>query len=118
MAISPHYKHIRDTSVDNSNQVVKIGGGEVAYFQGSNGGVVDAYLHFYDALTANVTVGTTVPTYSFLIPAGTAATTAGAYEYTGPPLHFEIGCVYAAVTDMTGSTNPSVKPALGLLLYR
>ena len=112
------YREVRDTSVDNSNQVAKIGEGEVAYFLLTNGGTVDAWFHLYDALTADVSVGTTVPTYSFPVPAGTSATVVAAFEYMGPPLHFEVGIIYACTTTPTGGTDPTVKPTLGALLYR
>ena len=118
MAGSP-YNTLRDASVDNTNQVAKVGNGEVAYFQVTNGGTVDAYLHFYDALTADVTVGSSpAPIATFLVPAGTAADHAGAYEYNGPPIKFEVGLVYAATTTFAGGTNPTTKPALGIMSYR
>ena len=112
------YKVLRDTSVDNSNQVVKASGGRVRHFLLTNGGVVDAWFHLYDALTADVVVGTTTPKISFVVPAGTSATVVGAYEYTGPTLWFETGIIYAATTTPTGGTDPVVKPTLGLLQYR
>ena len=109
---------VRDTSVDNTNQVVKVGSGRVYWFKLTNGGVVDAWFHFYDALTANVTVGTTVPKLSFCVPAGASATVTAQYEYDGIPIHFETGIIYAATTTPTGGTDPVVKPTLGGLLYR
>lgn len=112
------YRTHRDSSVDKSNQVVKIGEGEVAYLQVTNGGTVDAYFHLYDGLTADVTVGTTTPIATFLVPAGAGTTQVGAYEFSGPPIHFEKGIVYAATTTFGGSTDPTAKPALGLLQFR
>lgn len=112
------YRTVRDASVDNSNQVVKTGEGEVAYFILFNAGVVDAFFHLYDDVTANITVGTTVPKATFLVPAGVDSTHAGAYEYLGPPIHFEVGVVYACSTTVAGGTDTSVKPALGSLQYR
>lgn len=112
------YKTARDTSVDNTNQALKVGNGEIAYFQITNGGTVDAYFQIYDALTASVTVGTTAPTWTFLVPAGVGATQVGAYEYTGAPLKFEVGAIYACTTTPTGGTDPTTKPVLGILRYR
>ena len=113
----PHARTIRDTSVDNTNQVVRTTAGRVYYFLLSNGGTVDAWFHLYDALTADVTVGTTVPKASFVVKAGTSATVVQTYEYNGVPLHFEFGIIYAATTTPTGGTDPVVKPTLGILAY-
>ncbi len=114
------YHAIRDEAVDNSNQVVKTKVGEVAYFVLTNGGAVDAWFHLYDEVTASVSVGTTTPMASFCVPAGVDPAHVGVYEYTGPPLHFEKGIIYAATTspDHTVSTTPTVSPTLGVLNYR
>lgn len=113
------YLTLRDTSADNTNQVVKASPGHVVYFQISNGGTVDAYLHFYDALTANVTVGTTTPKATFLVPAGVGTTQVGAYEFTGgAALDFQTGIIYACSTTVTGGTDCTVKPVLGILQYK
>lgn len=106
---------VYDASVDNTNQVVAARGCTLRYFLLSNPGTVDAYFQVFDALTADVTVGTTTPKASFIIPAGVSATQAGAYEYTGPPIHFQKGLVYACTTTSAGGTDPVVKPVLGLL---
>ena len=117
--MSRGYKTHRDTSVDNTNQVLKASPGHIAYFQISNGGTVDAYLQFYDALTAAVTVGTTTPKCTFLVPAGVGATQVGAYEFTAlPELDFQVGIVYACTTTPTGGTDPTTKPMLGIMLYQ
>lgn len=112
-----HTKTLRDVSVDNTNQEVKATPGTVFYFLLTNGGTVDAWFHLYDALTANVTVGTTAPKASFVVPAGTSSTVVGAYEYGGPPLEFQVGIIYAATTTVGGGVNPTVKPVLGHLSY-
>ena len=116
------YRTVRDEGVTATvtGQVVKIGEGEIAYFVITNGGVVDAYFHIYDALVADVSVGTTVPKASFPVPAGADATHVGICEYNGPPIHFEVGAVYACTTSplAAGSTTPVVSPNLGTLQYR
>lgn len=112
------YLTIRDTSVDNTNQVVKAKPGHVRHFILTNGGTVDAWFHLYDGLTANVTVGTTTPKASFVVPAGASATQVGAYEYEGPALDFQKGIIYACTTTLTGGDDCTTKPALGVLSYR
>lgn len=117
-ANDPHFLTLRDTSADNTNQVVKIGQGSVKHFILTNGGTVDAWFHLYDGLTAAVIVGTTVPKASFVVKAGTSATVVQSYEYLGPPIHFETGIIYACTTTPTGGTDCVTKPTLGVLSYR
>lgn len=112
------YSILRDTDVDNTNQVVKVGGGDLAFFQVTNPNTVDVFFQIYDGLTASVSVGTTTPTATFIVPAGTAADHSGAYEYDGPPIKFEIGLIYAATTTVTGGTDPTTGAVLGVMLYR
>lgn len=61
------------------------------------------YLHIYDALAANVTVGTTAPLRTFEIPAS------GQREETSPPMA-QSPCAtavsYAVTTTLAGSTTP------------
>ena len=61
-----------------------------------------AYVQIFNALATNVTVGTTVPTLSFEIPAS------GTYDLqgTGVGLAFSNGLTVAATTTATGSTAP------------
>lgn len=63
------------------------------------------YLHFYDALTANVTVGSTTPTFSVPVPAGGYAD-----KLSDVPLkRFANGIVVAITTSKTGAAGaPSV----------
>lgn len=60
------------------------------------------YVHFYDALAANVTVGTTVPVKTLVVPAS------GGYDfYWVKPPAFAIGLTIAATTTVGGLTAPS-----------
>lgn len=113
----PHYKVSRDAAVNNTAQTLSTGPGAVAYFQLTNGGVVDADFHFYDVAAAGVTVGSTTPKCSFSVPAGTGATVRGGYEYNGPPIEFETAITYSA-TQVDGSSDPAVAPKLGVIVYK
>ena len=63
----------------------------------------DAFLQLYDALVANVTVGTTTPTATFWIPA-----LSGLDDQTFTvPEEYNTALVVAATTTVGGSTNPT-----------
>ena len=60
------------------------------------------YLQVFDALTANVTVGSTAPTFTFAV----ATVAAGTITFPAP-LELATGCVVAFTTTATGSSAPS-----------
>lgn len=62
----------------------------------------DAWVQFYDALSANVTVGTTTPKLSLYVPAS------GAYDslHTAFPVNFETAVTIATTTTVGGGTAP------------
>ena len=61
-----------------------------------------AYVQFFDALTTSaVTLGSTTPTLSFGIPAGSSA------NLNTTSIVFNSGVVVAATTTATGSSAPS-----------
>jgi len=63
-----------------------------------------AYLQLFDADSADVTVGTTTPTYAFLIPAS-----ATVIINLSKPLHLATGFTIACTTTRTGSTGANVE---------
>lgn len=80
----------------------------VCFVEVINNDLTDTYLQMFDALTANVTVGTTTPTLSLLIPGGTGANNRGARSSSYPiPLRFDVGLVIAATTTPTGAVAPT-----------
>lgn len=91
----------------STKAAVKASAGRIHGLEVSNPNTADAFLQLFDALTANVTVGTTTPTQTFLIPAGDG-TVRGAVNITFPvPLNFKSGIMQACTTTPTGSGNPS-----------
>lgn len=68
-----------------------------------------AYIQFFDALAADVTVGTTAPEWVMGIR------TAGEVVGLIGPVNFETGITIAATTSPTNSTNPSA--ALQVTLF-
>lgn len=73
-----------------------------------NPNTTNCFLQCFDALLANVVVGTTTPTYSFLLPGGSGASNWGAYAETFTvPLQFNTGLVIAVTTGVATNGAPS-----------
>lgn len=86
---------------------VKEGRGRVYGYHIYNPDSTDTFVQFYDALTDNVTVGTTGASEILWVPA------LGGIEQIFPlPLEFNTGIGLAATTTMTGSGAPTT----GLLI--
>jgi len=91
------------------------GSGDLVGLHIHNEHPADIYIQVFDALAANVTLGTTSPKFSFEIPAG------GSREEnpgTMGPIHFNTAISYAATTESTGGTAASTSPVRGKLLYK
>lgn len=89
-------------ALNATKAVVKAGAGAISSIHIHNPSNAAAYLQVFDALTADVTVGTTVPTFTI----GTATLVHNNFTLSAP-LEFTIGCVVASCTTVTGNTNPS-----------
>lgn len=97
------YRNVDTNTKDQAfGRRVKIVGGHVMNMTASV-----AWLHLYDALAADVTSGTTVPTNSFPIP--TVGDTNGAGFTLPYPISYGVGLTVVASTESTGddSNDPS-----------
>jgi hypothetical protein len=63
----------RSLDLDETEEDVKTSAGQVFGWYFYNDGAAEAYVKFYNATAANVTVGTTTPVLTIPIPAGAAA---------------------------------------------
>ena len=75
-------------------------------------------MQLFDLPTAGVTVGTTTPKQSYLIPAGDG-TNSGAFEndFGAEGMDFQIAITYACTTTATGSGDPTTGLTVNLV-YR
>ena len=93
---------VRDADVDNSAQEAKDSSGRVYGWHVQNPNSSDAWFQLYDADADDVTVGTTTPKLSLLVPAN------GAVEAVFPVgVEFETAITYAATTTAAGGTDPT-----------
>lgn len=96
-----------DADGDNSAQVCRTSAGFIDYIHVVNPNNADAFLQLFDLPTGSVTVGTTTPTQSYIVPAGDG-TNDGAFAISFPtPVQFRTAITYACTTTATGNTDPS-----------
>lgn len=105
----------RSTTLTNSAVAVKASAGTVSFLHVANvsGSAVTCYLHLYNVAAASVTVGTTVPTWSMVLPASTVQTV----PFT-VPLQFSTAISAAATTTAGGSTACGVLFTLTEIAYK
>lgn len=109
---------LRDTSITNSDEALKASAGSLYGFEAHNPNTVDAYIQFYDASTASVSVGVTTPKLSFIIPAGAGTDRRGATSHKfDPPIKFGTAITYAATTGFDNGTAPGTA-LTGLFFYK
>lgn len=104
-----------DSDGDNTAQVCKTSGGLLWGLVISNSNAADAFLQLFDVAAGSVTVGTTAPKLSLLVPKGDG-TASGAVELIFPkPIYFENAITYACTTTATGNTDPTVGLVVNLI---
>lgn len=98
----------RDTDVDNTAQVIKAAPGFLHYVHVANPNTDAAWLHLYDAAAADVTVGTTTPKQSYMVPGG-SATNPGGFDLPlgNHQMYFGTAITYAATTTVGGGADPT-----------
>jgi hypothetical protein len=91
-----------DADADNSAQTLVDKPSFLFKIIVENPNTAKAYVQLFDALAADVTVGTTVPNY--VIPVFANSGTVDDYAV---PMKFKNGITYACTTTPTGSTDPT-----------
>lgn len=91
-----------DEDGDNTAQVIKAGAGNLYGLHVINLTGVDAYIQLFNTAAGSVTVGTTTPVQSYLVPAN------GAYESPWTvPQGFSTAITYACTTGVSDNVDPS-----------
>ena len=91
-----------DNDVSSTKVSAIIGGCLISYYNVYNASNAVAFIQFFDALAADVTVGTTVPTIALAIPQSAVIDTPRTLNW-----RFETGCVIAMTTTQQGNGAPS-----------
>jgi hypothetical protein len=97
-ALTPY----RNPALTNTASTVKASAGRMHYFDFYNSNTAAVHVHFYNALIANVTVGTTTPVWSTVVPAGASRS-----DYLPNSLNFSTGIALAATTGPAVATAPT-----------
>ena len=95
-----------DSDGDNAAQTIKSSAGVLHFLEVSNANTVDAYIQLYDESGA-ITVGTTVPALSLLVPAGAGSLDGAMDKFWIPGMAFTNSIKYACTTTATGSGDPA-----------
>lgn len=105
----------RSIDLDESEEEVKATAGNVYGYYVFNAAASVAYLKFYNATAANVTVGTTTPVMTFPVPAGAAANVSFAY-----PISFSTAICVAVTTGLADADTgaPAANAFIANILYK
>jgi len=105
--LSPSYPFFK---ADQSGTAVLVhtGSTNITTLEAQNINTVDLFIQLFDAASASsVTVGTTTPNQSFVIPASDGTNRAAtSKDWADRGLMFRNGLVIAITTTATGSTSP------------
>lgn len=96
-----------DATADETVTAMKASAGYVYWLEVSNIDAVDYFIQFFDLAVGDVTLGTTTPAISFLIPAGDGSTRGAFDRVFNPKMQFRTAITYAITTTVTGSTGPT-----------
>lgn len=105
------FSQFRNVALSNTDVAVKTSAGRVYAIEAVNPNAsTGAWLHFYNALIANVTVGTTVPVWSMYIPANSTRR-----EYLTIPMTMATAITVAATTS--AAHDVSTAPTTALVVF-
>jgi len=96
-----------DSDGDNTAQAVKTSAGTLWALEVSNPNSADGYLQLFDVATGSVTVGSTTPKLSLLVPAGDGTKDGAMDKLYAMGINFATAITYACTTTPTGSGDPS-----------
>jgi len=102
----------RNIDVDETEDAVKASAGQIYWIQCSNIDATPIYLHFYNAGTGSVTVGTTTPDLTFLVPSQGDANGAGFVLSIPNGIAFSTAITVAATTTVGGSAGPGTNEVI------
>ena len=112
-----HLQSLFDSSGDNTAQAAKTSAGTLHYMHIVNSNTAQAFLQLFDVAAADVTVGTTTPKLTFLVPAGDGVNSGGFTELIDGGITFGTAITYACTTAPTTNGNPTTGLTVNLL-YR
>ena len=95
---------------------VKLSGGRLYGIEVQNANTVNEFIQVFDAVAANVTLGTTTPKLSLALPKGVSASDVGIMDkWWDLGIDFRTGISLAATTTPTGLTAPTTALVINVL---
>lgn len=104
-----------DSSVGNTAQACKAAGGLLGGITVENPNTTQIFIQVFNALAADVTVGSTTPVFVFPIPAGDGTNSGIFAEFFGEGIQLTAGITYTATTTATGAGAPTTALKMSLL---
>ena len=109
----------RTLDANTTKQAVKASAGQIYGMWFTNTAATTRFLKFYDATTANVTVGTTTPVITIALPGNTSDDISGVFS-TAYGIKFNtaitIACTTAAADNDTGA--PTANDVIVNIFYK
>jgi len=109
-------KHF-NTSHDGSVVTIKSTYGRLFGFEFLNKNTYDVFLQLFDE-SGDITVGTTTPIQSYMIPAGDGIIYGRNSKQLNAPISFDNSIKYAVTQEPTGSTAPATSSIIANALYK
>ena len=106
-----------DSSVTATVENLQTSPGYLDFFEVQNPNIVQVFLQLFDGAAASVTLGTTAPTMSLLVPPGDGNASGGRAEVLNHPPYFNKAISYAVTTTATGSTAPTTACGVGFVRH-
>ena len=108
----------RNIDVDETSDVVKASGGIVKWIYAVSIDTTPVYLHLYDVASASVTVGTTTPRVTFVIPSQGATANGAGFSFSPPGgIEFSTAIAVAAATTVGGAGGPGLNEVIVAIGY-
>ena len=105
--VRPAYRHFYDASITATVEAMRTAEGRLHFIQVNNPNTVQVFLQIFDVASGSVTLNSTVPNLSLLIPAGDGTEDGGFTESWPDGIQFDTAISYAITTTATGSTAAS-----------
>lgn len=108
------FQRYRSTALSSTKVQVKGSAGNVYGWNFINTNTSDVFVKFYDGLAANVTVGTTTPVLTILVPAASGSSNGLFFQDINPDPQevFTAGITIACVTGLADSSTTAPTTAI------
>jgi hypothetical protein len=108
----------RQIDVDETEDEISSSACQLYFISAQTIDATPLYLHFYNATAASVTVGTTTPLMTFIVPAQSDGNAAGLIVEVSMGIPFSTALSIAATTTVGGTTGPGANECIVTVGYK